>query len=139
MLLGLRWCLERHPGEKRLVAWARRKTANPREQEYGRLLRPEALFREGLDSIDEGKPFDLRTCGGQAWAGLVEFVRAGRGFCLSVRELNQALLWVTIEGAGEALLAQIWLSAFGLPERTSRDSVSSGNNALVRSWTRRDA
>lgn len=44
-------------------------------------------------------------------------LRELRGFCLSVRELNDALLWLTIEGAGEELDVQLWLSAFGGPQQ----------------------
>jgi hypothetical protein len=40
-----------------------------------------------------------------------------RGFCLSIRELNDALFWITIEGAPVKIEAQIWLSAFSVDER----------------------
>jgi hypothetical protein len=39
-----------------------------------------------------------------------------RGFCVSVRELNDALLWFTIEGMPGKIEVQTWLSAFGLPQ-----------------------
>lgn len=44
----------------------------------------------------------------------MEFLREPRGFCLSVRELNDALLWLTIEGVPGSIEVQAWLSAFGL-------------------------
>lgn len=44
----------------------------------------------------------------------MEFVVPHRGFCVSVRELKDALLWLTIEGTPEQIEAQVWLSAFGL-------------------------
>jgi hypothetical protein len=47
---------------------------------------------------------------------IVEFARPLRGFCLGVGELNNALLWVTIEGPREKISAQIWLSAFDVDE-----------------------
>jgi hypothetical protein len=46
----------------------------------------------------------------------VEFLREDRGFCFSIKELNDALFWLTIEGAPGQIEAQIWLSAFSLPE-----------------------
>jgi hypothetical protein len=35
-----------------------------------------------------------------------------------VRELNDALMWVTIEGAPGKIEVQIWLSAFNIPHDT---------------------
>jgi len=35
--------------------------------------------------------------------------------CLTVRELNDALLLFTIEGSPGKMEVQVWLSAFGLP------------------------
>jgi hypothetical protein len=59
----------------------------------------------------------------------VEFAKPLRGFCLSVRKLNDALLWVTIEGAPEKIDAQISLSAFAVDE----DRL----NALEKKWSQR--
>ncbi|HEY6263397.1 MAG TPA: hypothetical protein VIW93_01225 [Candidatus Acidoferrum sp.] len=35
-----------------------------------------------------------------------------------MRELNDALMWVTIEGAPGKIEVQIWLSAFNIPHDT---------------------
>jgi hypothetical protein len=48
-------------------------------------------------------------------------IRAGRGFCVTVRELNDALLWFTIEGTAPNLEVQAWLSAFGVAEQRVTD------------------
>jgi hypothetical protein len=37
-------------------------------------------------------------------------------FCVSVRELNDALHWLTIEGVPGKIEVQAWLSTFGLPQ-----------------------
>lgn len=37
-----------------------------------------------------------------------------RGFCASVRELKDALLWLTVEGAPGSIEVQAWLPAFAL-------------------------
>jgi len=47
----------------------------------------------------------------------------------SVRELNDALFWVTIKGAPEKIEAQIWLSAFGVDETKL--------NNFEKSWSQR--
>ena len=46
----------------------------------------------------------------------MKFVVPSRGFCVSVKELNDALLWVTIEGMPGELEAQMWLSAYAIPQ-----------------------
>jgi hypothetical protein len=58
----------------------------------------------------------LEAATGESFEGRVEFVRPPRGFCLSVRHLNDALLWLTIEGIPGEHDVQLWLSAYNLPE-----------------------
>jgi hypothetical protein len=58
----------------------------------------------------------LKTTTNEIYSGQVEFVHAPRGFCISVREMNDALLWLTIEGAPGNIEVQWWLSAFGLEQ-----------------------
>jgi hypothetical protein len=62
--------------------------------------------------------YSLQTLTGENYSGRVQFVRALRGFCISVRELNDALLWVTRDGAPEKIEVQIWLSAFNIPQES---------------------
>jgi hypothetical protein len=57
----------------------------------------------------------LEAATGENFEGRVEFVRQPRGFCISVRQLNDALFWLTIEGIAGQHDAQIWLSAYNLP------------------------
>jgi hypothetical protein len=45
--------------------------------------------------------YSLETSSAETYSGRVQFLRAHRGFCVSIRELNDALLWVAIEGAPE--------------------------------------
>jgi hypothetical protein len=58
----------------------------------------------------------LKTFAGERFSRRAEFIRPLRGFCVSVRELNDALFWLTIEGVRGKIEAQVWLSAFGLPQ-----------------------
>lgn len=114
MLTNLRHSLERHPGEPREVAWPRRKAAGTREAAYQKLLAPGGLFTEGFPSeYGEGQKYSLRSTTGEIFSGRIEFVAPPRGFCVSVEQLNDALLWLTIEGAPGNLDVQLWLSAYG--------------------------
>jgi len=116
MLLNLRHYLERHTGTPRRVAWPRLKVSMSREEAYARLTAPGGLFREGTGGLAAGAEYMLEAATGENFEGRVEFVRAPRGFCIGVRELNDALLWMTIEGSGEEHEAQLWLSTYGVSQ-----------------------
>jgi uncharacterized protein YndB with AHSA1/START domain len=118
MLASLRWALERHPGEDRKVAWPRVKVNVTREEAYRTLLTPGNLFIAGPENIlRDGQEYSLKTFAGATFSGRAEFIRPLRGFCISVRELNDALLWFTIEGSPGRIEVQAWLSAFGVPQQ----------------------
>jgi hypothetical protein len=100
VLASLKWSLERHPGEERRVAWPRQKTNLSREEAYVRLLQGGTFFAETPSgALREGQEYSVKTFSGETFSGHVEFVRALRGFCLTVHELNDALLLFTIEGS----------------------------------------
>jgi len=115
MLANLRHYLERHAGTARQVAWPRRQVSVTREEAYRRLAAPGGLFREGAGGLTPGREYMLEAATGEQFEGSVEFVRPPRGFCVSVRPLNDALFWLTIEGAPGQHEAQLWLSAYNLP------------------------
>jgi uncharacterized protein YndB with AHSA1/START domain len=115
MLLSLQVALERHPGTARQVAWPRLKVSLSRDEAYQKLLTAGALFSQDLRPVlKPGEPYALKTTTGDSFSGRVEFVREPRGFCLTVSELNDALLWLTIEGCPGQIEVQAWLSAFSL-------------------------
>lgn len=116
MLLNLRHYLERHAGMPRQVAWPRHRATVSREEAYRRLAAPGGLFREGAGGLAPGADYMLEAATGESFEGRVEFVRPPRGFCLSVRHLNDALLWLTIEGIAGEHDVQLWLSAYNLPQ-----------------------
>ena len=116
MLTNLRYYLERHAGNPRLVAWPRLKVALSREEAHRRLVAPGGLFREGAGGLVAGTEYMLESATGESFEGQVEFVKPPRGFCVSVRHLNDALLWLTIEGSGAEHDVQLWLSTYGLSQ-----------------------
>jgi len=115
MLLSLQIALDRHRGAARQVAWPRVKITISREDAYRKLLSPGAFFSQDVQTaLKPGESYSLTMTTGDSFTGRVEFVREPRGFCLTVGELNDALLWLTIEGAAGQLEVQAWLSAFSL-------------------------
>jgi uncharacterized protein YndB with AHSA1/START domain len=117
MLLSLRVLFERHRGQERKVIWLRQPVALTRVEAYRKLLGPDGLFREGVrPSSKPYAAFVLNTRSGQEISGFVEMLKEPRGICLRVTEWNDALFWVTLEGADGKLEAQIWISTFGVPQ-----------------------
>lgn len=117
MLTNLRHYLERHNGTPRQVAWPRRKVVASRGDAYARLAGANGIFVEDASrTLKAGANYALRTTTGETFNGRVEFVSPPRGFCVSVDSLNDALFWLTIEGAQGNCEAQIWLSAYGISQ-----------------------
>jgi uncharacterized protein YndB with AHSA1/START domain len=122
MLAGLRWWLEVHPDETRLVGWRRVKVSMTREEAYRRLTAADSLFTEDPAKIlREGEAYELHAKTKEKFSGVVEVLQPERGFCLTLEELNKALLWFSIEGTAPDLEVQVWLSAFGLSQRQVND------------------
>ncbi len=133
MLLSLKYALEKHPGVARQHIGPRHKFAGTREQAYARLIAAGGIFRQALPGeIEAGSRFSLTAAAtGNALEGKVEFVRPPRGFCLSVENLNNALLWVEIFGEAGKVDTTLWLYTYGLPEAQ--------HAALATAWNRQYA
>jgi uncharacterized protein YndB with AHSA1/START domain len=118
MLFNLREYLERHAGQARLVAWPRVQVEMARELIYEMMAGPDGIFAEGVvGKLREGATYSLRTMTGEVWSGRVAFIMPPRGFCVTVESLNDALAWLTIEGAGGTYEAQLWFSTYGVPQQ----------------------
>ena len=131
MLTNLRHYLERHAGNERRVAWPRLKVSLSREDAYKKLAAPNGLFREGAGGLATGSHYMLEAATGESFEGRVEFVKPPRGFCVSVQPLNDALLWLTIEGAGPKHDVQLWFSTYGLAQ-SKVDELAKGWQAELR-------
>ena len=69
MLTNLRYYLERHAGNPRLVAWPRLKVALSREEAHRRLVAPGGLFREGAPA---GSWRERSTCSNRRGARVLK-------------------------------------------------------------------
>ena len=130
MLLSLRYALERHAGVARQAIGPRFKFTGTAEQAYQRMIAAGGVFRQALPAgIEPGGRYSLTAAAnGEALEGAVQFVRPPRGFCLSVANLNDALLWVEIFGEPGKLDTTLWLFTYGLPEAR--------HAALAEAWNR---
>jgi hypothetical protein len=75
-------------------------------------------------NLSAGQPYSLCTATQESWSGRAELIVPGRGFCVTVKSLNDALAWLTIEGAGPEHDAQFWFSTYGLPQSQVREIES---------------
>jgi hypothetical protein len=117
VLVSLQWALEHHRGENRQVAWPRRKVNLTRANAYAKLLEAGGISSSDVSSkLQPHHEYSLKSSTGENYSGRVQFLRAVRGLCVSVRELNDALFLVTVEGASGKIEVQNWLSSFNLPQ-----------------------
>jgi uncharacterized protein YndB with AHSA1/START domain len=137
MLANLRHCMERHAGQERLVAWPRVKSELSREEIYKRMAAPGGLFEEGVAGGEflAGRSYALRAANGEKWTGRVEFIFPPRGFCVTVEALNDALCWLTIEGAEGNYEPQLWFSTYGLAKAEVAAIEETWSNQLKRILT----
>jgi uncharacterized protein YndB with AHSA1/START domain len=117
MLANLRHYLAQHRGTPRQVVWHRAEVKMEREAAYRRFVACGGFFQDHTaENWSAGQRYFTYTSTGEAISGVVEFVQPPRGFCVSVDELNGALLWFSVEGSGARHEVQLWLSAYGVPQ-----------------------
>ncbi len=121
-LRSLRHYLERHPGEKRQVAWVKTPAAVGAGEAWRRLLGAEGFGRHGaVEGLREGETYSLRSATGETFEGRVVIHDPPQEFAGTVQGMNDALLALrTHEIAGPEAPAgheaYVWLSAYGLPQ-----------------------
>lgn len=122
MLANLRHYLEIHPGTPRQVAWPRLDVTDSPDVIWKRLLSADGFLRQGsLADLEPGDSYSIETAAGDRLQGKLLFMRMPWSFCLTVDNLNNALLWVNHFGIPpEKVLKHktqiwVWLSAYGLP------------------------
>ena len=126
-LRGLRHFLERHAGERRLVAWAKADFRIPFDEAWARLMGPDAVLKQGsLDGLQEGDRYSVTSTTGDAFNGIVQVNTPSKQFSGTVEHQNDSLLRVKIDPASEGGEATVWLSTYGVPQ----DEV----NAFEQRW-----
>lgn len=120
-LRGLRHYLERHPGENRLVAWAKADFTLPFDEAWARLMGPDAVLKQGsLDGLREKDPYSVTAATGDIFKGIVQVNTPPKQFSGTVEAQNDSLLRVKLDPAKEGGNATVWLSTYGIP----RDEVT---------------
>lgn len=117
MLTNLRHYLEVHPGTPRQVAWPRLNVTDSPDAVWQRLLSADGFLRQGsFADLKPGDSYSIETTAGDRLQGKLQFMRMPWTFCLTVDNLNNALLWVNQEPIKDTTQIWIWLSAYGLPQ-----------------------
>jgi len=106
MFANLRHYLERHAGTPRQVAWPRWRVSGDAEEIWSKLAGP-------AGSAAPGSRFRLEAAAGEPLEGTVNFFVPPRSLCVTVKKLNDALLWVHLEKSEVGYEIWLWLSAYG--------------------------
>jgi hypothetical protein len=117
-LQNLRYYLERHAGTPRVLVSVREKTKLSRDVAWAMLLGEHGLAASGtLRGLGEGDRYHVTTSAGDVLEGTVLVVQEPYQIAISVDDLNDALLFLEIEPAGEyEVRPGMWLSTYGLGE-----------------------
>ena len=129
MLLSLKFALEKHPGVARQWIGPRHKFAGTRDEAFARLAGAGGIFKKTFPSdVEAGSRYSLAAAAnGEMLEGTIEFVRPPRGLCLSVENLNDALLWVEIFGDAGKVDTTLWIYSYGLPEARHAELAEAWN------------
>lgn len=122
-LQHLRWYLERHAGVPRDVLGLRDAVPLSRSEAFDRLIGPSGLSRErSLLSTPVGQRFETTTAAGDRISGTVLTASASTGqFGFTIRELNDAVLFLEMEPHEGGTRPGFWLSTYGLDVKQLAD------------------
>ncbi|NIR47874.1 SRPBCC domain-containing protein [candidate division KSB1 bacterium] len=116
-LMGLKHYVEHHFGAERSVAWANMLCAQPVELIWQKLMGDEGFVSEGsLKEMTEGDAYEVKASTGESFRGTIAYFNPPMDFVATAENLNNALLRVWIEEYRGKRVANVWLSAYGLPE-----------------------
>lgn len=114
MLANLRHYLEHHLGKPRQVAWPRVNVDGAPETLWQRLLSSEGFQHTGsLANAKPGERYSITAATGDTFEGVVQFFRPPWGFCGTVENLKDSLVWLNLEKMGDNWQVAVWLSAYG--------------------------
>ncbi len=117
-LRGLRHYLERHLGERRVVAWARARHALDYERAWSRLTGPGGFLGPvGLAPAQPGDACSITTVTGDRLNGTVMLAQPPYQFAATVPGWNDALFRAHLYGG----LAMLWFSTYGVAADRIRD------------------
>lgn len=118
-LRGLAHYVERHQGTPRRLAFAQAMFEGELTDAWARLFSPRGLG--SIAQAREGAEYSLVTASGRRLSGLVQVWNPPKDLAVTIRELNDAHLWVELTPWGESHAAKLTLSAFGVDERLVKE------------------
>ena len=133
-LWNLEQILMRHRGRHRQMVWVRPRVPSSREEFW------KSIFDGGLVAVD-GEQCML-TLGAVRSRGIVAILESPARFAARFPELDDALLFIELEGSRPGFHAGFWLSTYGLaPDRVAalQEAMSHAVNECVRRVAPADA
>ncbi len=130
-LRGLRHYLEKHAGERRLVAWALATFRIPFDDAWSRLVGPSAVVKQGtLEGLQEGDRYSITSATGEVFRGVVQVNTPGKQFSGTVEDRNDSLLRVKLDPSSQGGSATVWLSTYGIPQHEVTEFEKRWNDVL---------
>jgi uncharacterized protein YndB with AHSA1/START domain len=124
-LQGLRYYLERHRGEDRIVARVQRKLETEKADLWTRMVAPGGFFSPEQGRTVEAGPYSA-TIGDTTYTGIIHNHTPPIQLVGTIRELNDAIFRIEVESHGPGDL-WFWVGTYGVPEERVRE--------LERTWT----
>lgn len=119
-LRGLRHYLQRHPGTKRHVAWAKAEGDISVAEAWKHVTSPLGLLKHGtLQGMSEGDHYAITTAPGDRLEGAVQILDIPHAFAAVVANKSDALLRLRVDRyafMGGKTEINLWLSSYGRPE-----------------------
>lgn len=109
-LFNLRHYLERHRDVPRTMVWTRRPPGRSHQEVWSTVTGPDGL----VDLEPDGESWHLTLDGAPGGSGEVVLAEPGAAFAGMCPGLDDALLFVELEGGGEGWHCGVWLSTWRL-------------------------
>lgn len=126
---NLKVYLEHHPGTPRTMIHARPGTRGSRPEIYAALARAVGVDPKALPAIAVGTPVTL-VVGGEPVEAVLEAAVPGRTLGARVPSLEQSLLFLEIEKAGDEAKVGVWWSSYG-PSAATAERLAESRDAIV--------
>lgn len=133
----LRHYLDHHRGEERFMGWAKVVSDRPIGELWERLVSPAGLVGEGNTAwLHGGDHASLRLTTGDRVEGEVVFAHPGRQIVVADRNLDGALVRLSVDRAAGEAMVSVWVSHWGKDSSRAKALTSRAQEALDRAFAR---
>ena len=133
----LRHYLDHHRGEERFMGWAKVVSDRPMAELWERLVSPAGLVAEGNTAwLHGGDHVSLQLTTGDRIEGEVVFAHAARQIVVADRNLDGALVRLSVDRAAGEAMVSVWVSHWGKDSSRAKALTSRAQEALDLAFAR---